>query len=80
MPGLGIALQLSERFEANYHEMLSHLPVNLLIGARYNRKHVVESSAQDMDGADRASTKWNLRALILGGGDGGVLNRCVRLA
>lgn len=25
-------LQLSERFEANYHEMLAHLPVNLLLG------------------------------------------------
>ena len=55
--------QLSERFEANYHEMLSHLPINLLIGASHRRQ-----------------TKPLLRALILGGGDGGVLNRCMQRA
>ena len=26
------ALQLSSRFEANYHEMMAHFPLNLVLG------------------------------------------------
>lgn len=77
-------MQLSERFEANYHEMLSHLPVNILIGASYKHKEFVKlsPSPQGSTGVDRTETVSQppkLRALILGGGDGGVLNRCTRL-
>ena len=49
--------------------MLSHLPVNLLICAGH-------SGTQHNPEADHPATKPTLRALILGGGDGGVLNRC----
>jgi spermidine synthase len=59
-------LQLSQRFEANYHEMMAHVPVNILLGP----DGVVH------DGRDM--TDPSLRVLILGGGDGGVATRLLQ--
>ena len=56
-------VQFSERFEANYHELMGHLPVNILLGP-----HGVSKSGRDV-------SRHGLRVLILGGGDGGVATR-----
>ena len=60
-------LQLSQRFEANYHEMMAHVPVNILLGP---------DGVRSDPGSNMAAP--NLRVLILGGGDGGVATRLLQ--
>jgi hypothetical protein len=59
--------------------MLSHLPVNLLLGAASHRQQqqqgrVADGAAEADNGSGDGKVPW-IRALILGGGDGGVLSR-----
>ena len=59
--------------------MLSHLPVNLLLGAashcqQQQQGRVADGAAEADNGSGDGKVPW-IRALILGGGDGGVLSR-----
>lgn len=59
-------LQFSERFESNYHELMAHVPVNILLGP-----DGVVKDGRDMQRPEQ-------RVLILGGGDGGVATRVLK--
>ena len=60
-------IQFSERFEANYHEMMAHVPVHAVQLAQQ------PAAAPDPSAGSSVGGGVALRALVLGGGDGGVL-------